>query len=140
MNGRIPYTALTIEKRVSFHTGRRGRLEIRDGNNAPPQPDEAAVPHRVPRVAKLLALAIRFQRLIDSGAVESRAELGRLGHVSRARISQILDLTLLAPDIQEDILFMPPVKRGRDPITERDLRPIVRELDWEKQRYMWKTC
>jgi hypothetical protein len=56
---------------------------------------------RVPRVSRLLALALRLDRLVHAGAIADYATLARLGHVSRARVSQILGLVLLAPDIQE---------------------------------------
>ena len=65
------------------------------------------------------------------------AELARLGHVSRARISQIMNLLQLAPDIQEAILLLPRTTSGADPIHERDLRPIAAVLDWQKQRRLW---
>ena len=64
-------------------------------------------------------------------------QLARLKNVSRARITQITNLTLLAPDIQETILFLPRVRSGRDPITERQLRPIAAEPDWARKREMW---
>ena len=48
-----------------------------------------------------------------------------------------MNLLNLAPEIQEVILFLPRVESGRDPITERDLRPIVAEVDWGRQRRMW---
>jgi hypothetical protein len=67
---------------------------------------------RVPRVAKLMALAIRFDRLIREGKVADRSELARLAHVTQPRMTQIMNLLHLAPDIQEDILFLPPVTEG----------------------------
>lgn len=76
--------------------------------------------------------------LIRAGVVADYAELARLGHVSRARITQIGNLLNLAPDIQESILFLPAVKCGKDSITERDLRPIVATADWRTQRRMWR--
>jgi hypothetical protein len=88
-------------------------------------------------VTKLMALAIRLNDLVRSGQVRDYAEIARLGHVSRARVTQIADFTLLAPDIQEALLDLPPVLRGRDPVTERDLRPIMRVPDWRKQRRLW---
>jgi hypothetical protein len=56
-----------------------------------------------------MALALRFEGLIRTGQILNYAELARLGHVSRARISQITCLLLLAPDIQEELLFLPPI-------------------------------
>ena len=70
------------------------------GKRADAQPTE-----KVPRVARLLALAHKFQRMLDCGEVASMAELARLGRVSRAQITQITDLLLLAPEIQETVLF-----------------------------------
>ena len=66
------------------------------------------------------------------------AELALLGHVTRARITQIAALLNLAPDIIEAILVLESVERGKDPITERDLRPIVAIVDWKKQRILWR--
>ena len=62
------------------------------------------------------------------------ADLARLAHVSRARITQIMNLLLLAPDIQEAILFLPRADGRRGPIRERRIRPIAAVLDWHKQR------
>ena len=120
-----------------FHerTGQKGRKQVREGE-APETPD---VPEgRVPRVSKLMALAIRFERLIEDGHVKDYAQLARLGHVSRARITQIMNLRLLAPDIQETVLFLPRIHKGSGPVTERDLRPIAGEPEWETQRRMWR--
>ena len=85
-----------------------------------------------------MALAIRFDRLIKHGEITDQAEIARLGHVSRARVTQVMDLLLLAPDIQEEILFLPRTQSGRDPIREIMIRPIAAVLDWRKQRRMWK--
>ena len=88
-------------------------------------------------MAKLMALAIRFEQLVRDGVVTDFAEIARLGHVTRARVSQIVNLLNLPPDIQEAILFLPRVVRGKDSITERDLRVIAAELSWGRQRKMW---
>ncbi len=85
-----------------------------------------------------MALAIRFDRLVRNGAVADYAEIARLGHVTRARLTQIMNLLHLAPDIQEAILFMPCAESGRDPITERELRPMAAVPVWKKQRRMWR--
>jgi len=64
--------------------------------------------------------------------VTDYAELARLGQVSRARMTQIMNLLNLAPDIQEAILFFPRVEQGGDPVTERELREVVGVEDWEE--------
>lgn len=125
---------LTIE--CEIHFDRRGRGARKELINAPaPKPPSAG---RIPRVSRLMALAIKFDGLVRSGAVESFAELARLGHVTRARMSQIMNLLNLVPDIQESILFLPPVTEGRATIILADLQPIALTPDWRKQREMWK--
>jgi hypothetical protein len=111
----------------------------RPGPRRGTQPAPRAAPGRVPRIARLLALAHRFERLLESGAVRTSAELARLGHVSPARISQIMNLLLLAPDIQEQILFASAPPRGRDPIRLGQLQAVAAELDWQSQRRHWAT-
>lgn len=123
---------ITIERNVHFGQGRRTRKELRQGD----APSTAPV-GRIPRVSRLMALAIRFDQLIRDGVVADQAELSRLGHVTRARLTQIMNLLSLAPDIQEAILFLPASERGREPITERDLRPISAIADWRVQRKTW---
>ena len=122
----------TIETKVHFHRGRRSKKELRLGQKREPVPAG-----RIPRLSRLMALAIRSDQLIRDGVVADQAELARLGHVSRARVTQILNLLNLSPDIQETLLFLPHVESGRDSVTERELRPIVAVPDWRKQRKMW---
>jgi hypothetical protein len=92
-----------------------------------------------PRISQLTALAIRFEQLIQDGVVQDQSDLAHLALVSRARVTQIMDLLMLAPDIQEALLFLPPVHKGRDPMTERDVRRILAEIDWERQRVAWSS-
>ncbi len=66
-----------------------------------------------------------------------QADLARPGHVTRARVTQIMNLLQLAPDIQESILFLPNTVRGKDPIQEHQIRPIAATPDWGKQRQRW---
>ena len=125
---------LTIELPVHFHrSGHGSRKGLRCGAQTPAQS-----PGRVPRVSRLMALALRFDELVRVGQVESYSALASLGHVSRARISQIASLLHLAPDIQEALLFLPPTVRGRDPILLADLMPIAAAFDWRKQRRLWR--
>lgn len=127
---------LTVEFRVHFKNGNRGRRRLRLGESPAPVHPE---PGNVPRITKLLALAIRFDGLLHQGVVRDYADLARLGHVSRPRISQIMNLPNLAPDIQEEILFMPRTVSGRDKVTERQIRAIAATADWGQQRAAWAT-
>jgi len=85
-----------------------------------------------------MALAIHMQGLVQNGEVKDYAELAGLAHVTRARITQIMNLTLLAPDIQEAILFLPLTDGRRSPIREQMVRPITAVLSWSKQRRLWR--
>jgi hypothetical protein len=85
-----------------------------------------------------MALALRLDELVRTGQVASYSALASLGHVTRARISQIMNLLHLAPDIQEALLFLPPTQRGRDAIILADLMPITAAFDWRKQRRLWR--
>ncbi len=98
---------------------------------------QVVAPGRVPRVARLMALAIHFDRLIREGKVTDQSELARLVHVTQPRMTQIMNLNHLAPDIQEELLHLPAVVSGREPITERDLRAITAEVDWHMKRALW---
>ena len=125
---------ITIEFPVHFTRGAAGRKEVNVGVEPAASPVEAG---RVPRVARLMALAIRFEELVRMGEVESHADLARLGQVTRARISQVMDLLCLAPDIQEELLFLPRIERERDAVSEHELRKVCAVSDWREQRRRW---
>jgi hypothetical protein len=89
-------------------------------------------------VARLLSLAYEIDRRVHAGELDDLAHAARVFGLTRARVTQLVNLTLLAPAIQEAILTMPPVITGRDQITERGLRAIVAEAVWERQLAMWR--
>ena len=107
----------------------RGRVKLHEGL-APKPPVRERVPMRA---ARLMALAIRIDGLVRSGEMASFAEVALVSGLTRARVSQIMDLTMLAPSIQERVLRELKPERGRDPYSERDLRRIVRDADWARQ-------
>src|SRR4051812_608005 len=137
---------------LCYHSGtRRVSVELRDGirfDYVLPVPVRPGVPARVgkhlsrarlPRISRLLALALRFEELVDEGVVRTYRELAEVGHVSRPRLSQIMQLAQLAPDIQEQVLFLPPTLEGPDRVFESQLRLIARVIDWEKQKELFRT-
>ena len=99
-----------------------------------PSIQQVATSDAISRIARLMALAIRFEGLVNDGTVRGYADLARRGHVTRARMTQIMKLLHLAPDIQERLLFLPPIEG----LNERNLRPIVRRIDWDEQRRMFR--
>ena len=103
----------------------------------PPKPAEPEPQCRVPGVVRLLALAHEIDRRIRDGELRDLAHAAEVLGLTRARVTQITQLLLLAPEIQEAILELPPT-RGRDPVTERQLRQIAAEPDWTTQLAMWR--
>jgi DNA invertase Pin-like site-specific DNA recombinase len=91
-----------------------------------------------PRITRLMALAVKFEGLIQQGVVKDYAELARLGQVSRARITQIMNLLNLAPDIQEAILFMTGEGPAEQSLRETSVRTLSAEVIWSRQREQWK--
>jgi hypothetical protein len=126
---------ITVKRKVQIARDAHGRRRVTTW-----VPESGSVERgRVPRVSRLLALAIRLERLLLSGEVSDVSELARISHVSQPRMSQILNLALLAPDIQEELLFLPRVTSGTPDIHEKILRPIVAQIDWQKQRELWRA-
>ena len=128
---------ISLEFNIRFkRCGRGSKKEIREGA-------EEAVPKaptgRIPRISRFMALAIHYEDLIRAGHVSDFAELARLGHVTRARVTQIMNLRLLAPDIQEELLDIPTVQSGRAKIHLRQLQAIAVTTDWRAQRKHWKS-
>ena len=95
---------------VDFRAGRQGRRENRTLHPDRQPPDGDAAGRSIPRIARLMALAIRFEGLLREETIRDYAELARLGRVTRARMTQIMKLLDLAPDIQEQILFLPGIQ------------------------------
>ncbi len=111
------------------------RLLVREG----PAPMPAVPRGRLPRVARMLVQAHLFQRMLDTGQVRDLADLARRFKLTRARVTQISNYTLLAPDIQEQILAMVPVEPGHEPIREPEMRAVLREVLWTEQRKRWRV-
>jgi hypothetical protein len=118
-----------------FHIARRqhGSKQLHEG------PETGVPTGRVPRIARLMALAIRCDKLIRDGVIGNQSELADFGRITTARMTQVMTLLNLAPDLQEQVLFLPRTEHGRDAIKETDVRPIAQTLDWRKQRRMWAT-
>ena len=85
-----------------------------------------------------MALAIRFDQLICDGVVANQAELARLGRVSPARLTQIINLLNLAPDIQEEVLNLKSIPSGPNKVSERYLRPVAKIENWRNQRALYR--
>lgn len=124
---------LSTKRVLHFNTDTRGRKRI----DREPRPKTTVTVGRIQRISKLMALAIHFQELLQDGVVEDQSDLARLSHVTQPRITQIMNLLLLAPEIQEEILHLPKVSEGKDPIHEKLVRPVAAEVCFLKQSEMW---
>jgi len=124
---------ITVTRNVAFvrRPDKSQAIIVSDGQS------KAVPTGRVPRISRLMALAIHFDRLVRDGTVADLSELARLAHVTQPRMTQIMNLNHLAPEIQESLLGLPLVTLGRDQITERDLRAVVCEISWARQRDAW---
>ena len=125
---------ITVTTNVHFTTTKAGRKRI---HAAPGLKLATPPPSRIPRISQLMALAIKFDRLLREGKVADQSELA---HVTQPRMTQIMNLNHLAPDIQEELLFLPPLQGGRESIHERMLRVIAALLDWAEQRKRWRSA
>ena len=86
-----------------------------------------------------MALVIKFDGMLREGVVTGYADLARLGLVTRARMTQVMNLLNLAPEIQEDILFLAERTQGRETIAERYLRRLTAIVSWDRQRKLWRN-
>ena len=114
----------------------RSTYTVSFGGKSPRRATQAAT-GGIPRVVRMLALAHKIDEMIRAGELRDLADAARAIGVTRARVTQIMNLLLLAPDIQEAILDLPPVTNGHDPVSERALRRIVAEPDWNQQLELW---
>lgn len=126
MSGRVQ-----ISKPFSLERKARGRRQRRS------EPVSAAHVGRVPRVSQVMALAIHCEQLIQRGLIKNQSELAHYAQISTGRMTQIMTLLNLAPEIQEKILCLPEVERGRATLTEIEVRRIAMEPDWTVQRRIW---
>ena len=122
---------------VQFHFQRRGKNKVLVEGKEPPKPVKPK--GRLPRITRYMALAIYYEGLIREGHIHDYAEIATLGHVTRARVTQIMNLRLLAPVIQEELLTLDRVIDGRDSQSLRQVQSIALENDWKCQRKQWRA-
>jgi hypothetical protein len=121
----------SVEVSFRLHSGPRTQTI------APQKSTIAQSPGRLPNVTRVLALAIHFQNMITCSDAKDYADVARLGGLCRERVSQIMRLLYLAPDIQVELLYLPPTGTGRYPVSETAVRKIANLLSWNDQRQEW---
>jgi len=122
-----------IQVKFQTTTTARGRQRIK-----PPKPPRRPPTPQLPHVTKLMALAIRLDYLLATGQIKDQAEIARTAGITRARVTQILNLTNLAPDIQQAILDLEPTTERTPRFREGEIRQIAIAPNWAQQRKAWK--
>ena len=115
------------ESIIHFKTIRDGARKLHPGS--PPEP-KAPPPPRIPRISRLMALAIHFDGMMRSGTVRGHSDLARLGGISYARVTQIMNLLNLPPWRQEELLFLSP----ESTVSEWGIRAECERVVWEVKR------
>lgn len=119
-----------IEEKVFWHRSRRVAL------TPTPPPDRPEPVRRPAKVARQLALAHHLEAAIERGLVADQAALARKLGLTRARVTQLFDLLMLAADLQEQVLALEAVD-GAEPMAERTLRVVAHAGTWAEQRAAW---
>lgn len=119
---------MNLKVNIHFAPGKGGRCVLRKGRKP-----KHAKPTRLPRVTRLMALAIKYEHLLRNGLVNTHEELALLAGVDRSQISAVLRLRLLAPEIQEWLLNLPELEKRNDPIGWTAIQKITRIASWEEQ-------
>ncbi|ACY13630.1 hypothetical protein [Haliangium ochraceum] len=125
--------AIVVTGRLFRYGGGNGRPHRFTGQPAPTAPPPA---RRPARVAQMLAFAHRVDREVERGDFESRSAAARHYGMTTGRITQLLSLLWLAPDVQEDVLFLEAID-GCEPVSGQALEKIARIADWGEQRRGW---
>lgn len=120
---------ITVHQKLSLTIIRKGRKRLETCDTEKPTRPTASIP----RISRLMALAIKYQGMLDRGEVAGVTELAKLCHVTQPRMSQILNLNFLSPNLQEKLLFLPETTCGKPTIHERGLRFACTLIDWESQ-------
>ncbi len=129
---------ITVKRKLNVQIVARSRKTIRPHDANSDNSSKSKPPARIPRIARLMALAIHYQEMLRTGEANDMIELSRRAKVSRPRMSQIMALNLLAPEIQTALLDLPPQSKGKPFLREKRIRPITAMLEWTEQRVAWQ--
>jgi hypothetical protein len=136
---RVIYDGVARQVSVTLRDGARFEFTLTESKRVGARATRLPETGRVPRVSRLMALAVKLERLTKEGTFQNYAEIARLGQISRARLSYILGLLNLTPAIQETLLFLPKTLAGQDRFTERSLRDIAKVVDWQEQQRLFSV-
>ena len=129
-----------VEVRCSLKRSPRQRSHT--GETAPVPPaivDALELRAKLPRITHTVARAVLFEHSIANGEAADFSDLARLTAITRERVSQVMKMMWLAPDIHDDLLRLPPVRRGDFSIMVPEVTTIADEVLWEDQRILWSN-
>ena len=98
----LPEGCVAVRYKVEFTRGHKGQKRLR--TPTPPPERRPIDPVTVPQITRMLVLGYHFERLVREGKVKNYSEIAKLTGLSRARVTQLVDLTLLPPGMQNEIL------------------------------------
>ncbi|HKZ18949.1 MAG TPA: hypothetical protein VJQ57_02450 [Acidimicrobiia bacterium] len=101
---RHPDGSVTVTYKLEITRGRKGQKRLAE----PPPPAERPPidPATVPRITRMLVLGYHFERLVREGKVKNYAEIARMTGLSRARVTQVVNMILLDAGEQERLLHL----------------------------------
>jgi len=134
---RVTFSGESREVSIALRDGTRSTYSLPAVNRRGARGARQIEGGRVPRISRIMALAIKLERVVREGQAPTYASLAEAGHLSRARLSQIMTLANLAPSIQETVLLLPRKMSGPDRVSEKQLRSIARQVDWDSQRKLF---
>jgi hypothetical protein len=129
---------ITLKSKINVQVVAKGKRQFLQMNGEVAS-SNIPIQRKLPRITRLMALAIHFDEMLRTGVVSDMIELAHRAKVSQPRMTQILALNLLAPEIQKALLELPPQSKGKSNIHEKRLRSLTSINDWEIQRSLWTT-
>ena len=133
-------TSKIVEVRCSLKRPARQRSQTADPDpTALPIVDALELRAKLPRITHTVARALMFEHAIANGEAADHADLARLTATTRERVSQVMKMMQLAPDIQDEILRLPPKQRRHRAITVPEVTAIAKEILWDDQRESWRN-
>lgn len=129
-----PDGSVTVAFKVAFRNGPHGRRQVVSPKPVALQEKPPIDPSSVPRITRMLVLGHHFERLVHGGVVKDFIEISRLTGLSKSRVTQIANLTLLSPALQSEILRLRTGDTVCYRLNEHHVPCVITNLDWRQQR------
>ena len=131
----IEYDAINKKVKIKLNDGSRHNFDIDLKSSNRPRNRRNNMSEE-PRLRQLLLLAYQTQELIRSKKAAGLKQVSGWTGISHQRLNQIMNLLLLCPSIQEEIILSSNKQLFKIP--EYSIRQITKEPDWDEQHILWK--